>query len=97
MKNQRKISFAISVLLIVITLASLFYIVKEENHYCTGDECPVCACIRQAEQTLRNLETGTAVNAAAHMLFKCTVMLLSVVYLFVGCVSLVSQKVRMND
>lgn len=40
-----------------------FYIAKEENHNCTGEDCPVCACIHQAEQNLKNLGTGLAVAA----------------------------------
>ena len=36
---------------------------KEENHNCTGEDCPVCACIHQAEQNLKNLGTGFAVAA----------------------------------
>ena len=34
-----------SIIFIFVTLASLFYIVKEENHKCTGEDCPVCACV----------------------------------------------------
>ncbi len=44
----------------------------EANHHCTGEACPVCANIHQAEQTLRNLSTGTIVHAAVNpILIMC--------------------------
>ena len=67
--NMKKTaSFVICILLVFITAASLFYIIKEENHNCTGEDCPVCACIHQAEQTLRNLGTGNIGNAVVSTL-----------------------------
>ena len=42
-KKKRVFSMAVCILFIFVTFASLFYIVKEENHYCTGEDCPICA------------------------------------------------------
>ena len=50
-KKKRVFSMAVCILFIFVTFASLFYIVKEENHHCTGEDCPICANIHQAEQT----------------------------------------------
>lgn len=47
MTTEKRIHLAawFSIIFIFVTLASLFYIVKEENHKCTGEDCPVCACV----------------------------------------------------
>ena len=71
--------------------------IKEENHNCTGEDCPVCACIHQAEQTLRNLGTGNIGNAVVSTLPVWNGILLPVCLFCVYTTSLVSQKVRLND
>ena len=96
-KKQRIISFAVCILFIFVTFASLVYLVKEENHSCTGEDCPVCACMHQAEQTLKRLGTGTIVTITANLVRMITVCLITGLILIVSCVSLVSQKVRLND
>lgn len=52
-EEKRVFSMAVCILFLFVTFASLFYIVKEENHHCTGEDCPICANIHQAEQTLK--------------------------------------------
>ena len=52
--RKKNIAVIACVLFVFVTLASLFYIAKEENHQCTGEDCPICACIRQAKQIDKN-------------------------------------------
>lgn len=63
MKRQKKAAILICMAFLFVMLTSFFYIAKEENHNCTGEDCPVCACIHQAGQNLKNLGTGLAVAA----------------------------------
>lgn len=44
-EKRKHLAAWVSIIFIFVTLASLFYIVKEENHKCTGEDCPVCACV----------------------------------------------------
>lgn len=44
-EKRKHLAAWFSIIFIFVTLASLFYIVKEENHKCTGEDCPVCACV----------------------------------------------------
>lgn len=44
-EKRKHLAAWVSISFIFVTLASLFYIVKEENHKCTGEDCPVCACV----------------------------------------------------
>lgn len=39
-----------------------FFVAREEDHNCTGKDCPICACVHQAKQVLRNLGTTPAVG-----------------------------------
>ena len=91
-KKKRVFSMAVCILFIFVTFASLFYIVKEENHY-----CPICANIHQAEQTLRNVGYGTITIATINPMLILFALLITGQFLIVSDTSLVSQKVRLND
>lgn len=47
-KKKKCIAAIICILFVFVTFASLFYIVKEAGHECTGEKCPICACVHQA-------------------------------------------------
>ena len=96
-EKRKHLAVWISVIFIFVTLISLFYIVKEENHKCTGEDCPVCACVHQAEQTLKNLSTGMVVVFRPLVVLEAGVLLAAVCFLKLIPRSLVSQKVRLND
>ena len=78
-KKKKCIAAIICILFVFVTFASLFYIVKEADHECTGENCPICACVHQAHQTLKNLGTGTIIwsgtifyNIYLHYVFLCS-------------------------
>ena len=96
-KNKRVFSMVVCILFLFVTFVSLFYIVEEANHHCTGEDCPVCANIHQAEQTLRNLSTGTIVHTAVNPILIMCVLVIADHVLFIARTSLVSQKVRLNN
>ena len=60
--KKKSMAAVICIFLIFVTFASLFYVAREENHNCTGKDCPICACVHQAKQVLRNLGTTPAVG-----------------------------------
>ena len=96
-KKKRVFSMAVCLLFIFVTFASLFYIVKEENHNCTGEDCPICANIHQAEQTLKNIGNGTITIAIVNPVCGFFTLLIIGQFLLASSTSLVSQKVRLND
>lgn len=57
-KKQRSLALLICGVIFFITLFSISFIGHELNHNCTGEDCPVCACVHNAEQSLRQLGTG---------------------------------------
>ena len=66
--RKKNIAVIACVLFVFVTLASLFYIAKEENHQCTGEDCPICACIRQAKQIVKNVEMCIRDSYTGHLM-----------------------------
>lgn len=96
-KRQKKIAVIGCLVFLFVTFASLFYIAKEEIHDCTGADCPICACVHQAKQTLKNLGNGIWSMFCAVMYFIAKSVLLTATLIYICVTSLVSQKVRLND
>lgn len=96
-KKKKTIAAITCILFIFVTFASLFYIVKEADHECTGEDCPICACVHQAQQMLKNLGTGTIVWSGAFFTIIYTSFVLFRYVYIVLCTTLISQKVRLND
>ena len=94
-KSKKFFAVAVSVLLLTFTIVSLLFIVKEADHDCTGTDCPVCASIHQAEQTLRNMGSGiVAVAAIIPALF--TACYVAIRILILPSICPVQQKVRLD-
>lgn len=47
--KKKSMAAVICIFLIFVTFASLFYVAREEDHNCTGKDCPICACVHQAK------------------------------------------------
>ncbi len=87
----------LGILMFVIMLLSAHYIAAEADHECTGEDCPICACVQLCENTLHQLGDGIALMAA---------VVLPIVLLYI-CAFLyapdhpqetpVSRKVRLNN
>ena len=96
--NSNKIIAAImGVMMLVVVLVSASYVAVESGHDCTGEECPICACINQCESTLRQVGGGVDFQADT---------VLPVVFILTMAVSgsailtaetPVSRKIRLNN
>lgn len=96
-KKKKILASIICMVFVATALFSMLFIVKESAHECMGDNCPICACVHQAKQTLKQLGTGNvAKELSAAVSFSIITLPFSVV-LFIPCVSLISWKVRLND
>ena len=85
------------IMMLVIVLLSSFYSAAEADPDCTGEDCPICACIQQCENTLRGIGDGSATQSSAVI---PVLLILFISALFVAEFSqetLVSQKVRLNN
>lgn len=96
MKRQRILAVCSCLLFVFMTIFSLFYVASEENHHCTGEDCPICICIHQAEQLLHG-NGGAAQKEILVVLFVISFAAAALV----SCMNTedttpVGQKVRMN-
>ncbi len=96
-RNKRIAAGVIGLMLLVVMLFSTFYIAAEADHDCTGEDCPICTCIQQCENTLHKIGNGIAVQVA--IILPVIFMLISA-FLFAADFpqeTLVSRKVRLNN
>ena len=96
-KAQRILAGFTCAAFVIVAFFSLLFIAKEAHHDCTGEDCPVCACIHRAEQTLKQIGTGSSETAGAFAPQFPLVVAFLCLPLFAPVVSLISQKVRMNN
>ena len=101
MKKNEAISkflcMAMIIVIIFVSLASLFYIFSETKHECSGENCPVCACIHHAQQALRNLSSGAAAGQLMTVLFISLFVAFAVHFFVISCDSPVKRRVRLNN
>ena len=101
MKKNEAISkflcMAMIIVIIFVSLASLFYIFSETEHECSGENCPVCACIHQAQQALRNLSFGAAAGQLMTAVFISLFAAFAVHFFVISCDSPVKRRVRLNN
>ena len=97
LKSRRVTAGIIALIMLVVVLFSAFYISAEADHDCSGENCPICACIQQCENTL-NQVGGGAVGQ--------TVIILPAIILLAAFFSssrifcqdtLITGKVRLNN
>lgn len=97
-KKQRAFTLLVCVTVLFVSLMSIIFIVKNTEHDCVGEDCPVCAEIAQAENTLKTIGIGdSSVNAIAFIAEIC----LLTVCIGVICVGVhstpIALKVRLNN
>ena len=100
-KVQRRLSGLACLLLVLTVLFSAFYIAAEANHDCgeygCGEHnCPVCACIQQCTNTLKQFKAAVAVSAFPAILVAIVALLALLSLEEVRPETLVSQKIRLN-
>ena len=84
-------------MMLVLVAFSAFYIAAEADHDCCGEDCQICACIHQCENTLRGIGDGAAVRCAA---VAPVILILFAAAFVIPAVSrdtLISRKVRLNN
>ncbi|MCR5649665.1 MAG: hypothetical protein K6F86_00615 [Lachnospiraceae bacterium] len=86
-----------AVMMLVVVLFSSFFIAAHADHDCTGEDCPICACIQQCENNIHG--TGSGITD-----FSVVILPVFITFLFIsfGAPSFklgtpVSTKVRLNN
>ncbi len=95
--KERAAAGIICVMMLVMIILAAFFVAFETEHECTGEDCPVCDIIRLCENTLHQ-----AADVSVPLSFAGIVIVLFLMReLSAGSdlpkVTLVSQKIRMDD
>ncbi len=96
-KKHRTLALLACAAFLIVTLFSVLFIVKEADHDCIGEGCPICVCIRNAEHTLEQLGMGSAGMAGWMPAAALLILTVSCVLRAVPCETPISQKVRLNN
>ncbi len=78
-------------------LFSAFFVSKEFNHNCTGEDCPICEMVAICENFSHQLVSGLIFFAAVIMGLFCLYVAACTVINDNGSFTLVAYKVRLNN
>ena len=96
-KRKRIFTLLLTTAMLLVLFFSVFYLVKEVNHPCTGENCLICQELQACMQTLHQLGCMPSVSATV---FAAVCFLLTLaVPVFRGSAfhTLVSLKVKLSD
>ncbi len=96
-RDRRITAGIMAVIMLFSLLFSVLFIAVEADHDCTGDDCPICACIQECGNTLRGFTRRTAVRISVVI---TVLFVLHIAVLFTEALSqetLVIRKVRLNN
>lgn len=96
-KKRRIAAMAMCLALLLVMFFSTVYMIREADHNCTGENCPICHEIRICRQILNTV--GTAVLGAAVFSFASVFLtaLTSAHRRESAAVTLISLKVKLSD
>ena len=96
-KLNRVLAGIMAFMVLFVVLFAAFFVVSHTHHHCSGEDCPVCACIQQCENLL-NGAGGSFLFTAAGVLPVVLVIGSIIVSICVVILDTpVSAKVRMNN
>ncbi len=103
MKNMRKskmnrtLAGIMAFMILLVMLFSALFIISHTEHDCTGEDCPVCACLHQCENILYGAGDGSQLTASGIIPLAHIIGFILVSYCIVISDTPVSAKVRMNN
>ena len=97
MKQKRIAAGILAFLMLFAMLFPVFYIAAEANHHCSGEDCPVCACISQCEAVLHQMGDGQVAQIAVFAVFTYLIVSAATFVAAYESETPVSRKVRMNN
>lgn len=96
-RNKLRIAAILLILAVLFfVLFSVFFIVHEADHDCSGDDCPVCMLIQIYEDNIRQVGSGDAASATGILVFLALTMPVFMAF-SVRTSTLISNKIRLNN
>ncbi len=97
-RKTTRISACVSAfIMLAFILLSVVFIAIEADHECIGEDCPVCAGIRQCKNALQRLGDGAIFQAEVSASVVVALFAAELFVTAVSCKTPVSEKVRLND
>lgn len=87
----------LAVLVLGVFLFSNLYISEHLAHDCSGEDCPICAQIQNAESLIHQIGCGLLAVFAAFGVICAYAVLFPAFCSFIPRKTLISNKVRLND
>ncbi len=96
-KMYRTFAGIMAVMMFFVVLFSAIFIVLHSDHDCTGEDCPVCACLQLCESILHSTGDGPKFTASGvNPAILITGFVLVSSFIIISGTP-VSAKVRMNN
>lgn len=98
-KNSLKKALAIVLGLVFLcsSLLSIYFVTCEQNHYCIGHHCPICATIDKAQQILKNPGTPDIAAVTSGFFIIISILISGLIYFEPESLTLVSLKERLDN
>lgn len=96
-KKCRMTAYVTCFALLFVMFISTAYIIKEADHDCTGENCPICHEIQICQKILNTV--GTAIVAATFFVSALVVLntLPTIHFCETAAITLISLKVKLSD
>jgi hypothetical protein len=91
------VSLPVSALLLILTLMSAYYVAAESIHECHEEDCPVCATLEVCEALLNRIGSALPIICASSIAFITIALNVKTGLPVVTGLSLVEEKIRMNN
>ena len=96
-KSKKIIAYIIIFMMLSFLLFSSLFIIKNVNHDCVGDDCPICNFIHDIEHVLKNLDSGKAVWSFSLFNILFCFNLLTFVFYSILKTTPIMEKVRLDN
>ncbi len=96
-KMYRTFAGIMALLMFFVVLFSAIFIVLHSDHDCTGEDCPICACISQCENILNGSGDNPVFSSAGVLPAVLVTASILISYCVVISDTPISVKVRMNN
>ncbi|MCR5384294.1 MAG: hypothetical protein K6E72_06650 [Saccharofermentans sp.] len=97
-KYRRLLAGTMVIVVLVTVLFSIAYIAIESGHDCCGEDCHICASIRECEKNIPQLRAEAGKSTNASTISFIAFLIITVIFLETAFIkeSPVSSKIRLN-
>lgn len=95
MSFTRLLSMLLCICFIFISLFLISYIIKESDHHCSNENCPICDCILEAEKMLKYMFCFISKSYCSIIVFLKYITCPLIISLIIKITTPITLKVKM--